>query len=94
MEARKHFFFVNKKEAKKTLLRWVGAGFDATAPTEESFCCFFSKKQSFLIFIDGVKPPFDIPDVALARRMPGIARRMPGSVGDPALISAPSGLAR
>jgi hypothetical protein len=49
-EARKHFFFVNKKEAKKTLLRWVGAGFDATAPTEESFLLLFFKKAVFPYF--------------------------------------------
>ena len=87
LEARKPFFFVNKKEAKKTLWRWVCAGFDATTPTSEVFCCFFSKKQFFLIFIDRAKPPFDIPDIAGARRLLGWA-------GDPALIIAPSGSAR
>ncbi|WP_460253625.1 hypothetical protein [Acidiphilium sp. MT5] len=38
---------MNKKEAKKTLLRWVGAGIDATAQTKGSFLLLFFKKAAF-----------------------------------------------
>ncbi|MBW4035580.1 MAG: hypothetical protein HIU90_08935 [Proteobacteria bacterium] len=39
------FFFVNKKEAKKTLLIWARAGENARAPESESFLLLFSKKE-------------------------------------------------
>jgi hypothetical protein len=42
----KVFFFVNKKEAKKTLLIWVRAGFSARAPRSESFLLLFFKKEA------------------------------------------------
>ncbi len=50
LDASKHFFFVNKKEAKKTLIF-----FDSTEAVvkqarsgAEVFCFFFSKKKCFL----------------------------------------------
>ncbi|WP_217696432.1 hypothetical protein, partial [Acidiphilium rubrum] len=44
----KSFFFVNKKEAKKTLLIWVRAFENARAPGSESFLLLFYKKEAFL----------------------------------------------
>jgi len=40
------FFFVNKKEAKKTLLIWARAGEDARAPESKSFLLLFYKKEA------------------------------------------------
>jgi hypothetical protein len=48
-QRRKHFFFVNKKEAKKTLLtwgRWRLRG--PRPPSTKVFWFFFLKKNSFL----------------------------------------------
>jgi hypothetical protein len=39
---------VNKKEAKKTSVIWVRAGFNARAPTQKSFLLLFFKKEAFL----------------------------------------------
>ncbi|WP_286838520.1 hypothetical protein [Acidiphilium sp. 34-64-41] len=44
----KSFFFVNKKEAKKTLVIWARAGSNARAPEFESFLLLFYKKEAFL----------------------------------------------
>jgi hypothetical protein len=41
----KVFFFVNKKEAKKTLLIWARAGETARAPESKSFLLLFYKKE-------------------------------------------------
>jgi hypothetical protein len=40
------FFFVNKKEAKKTLLIWARAGENARAPESKSFLLLFFKKEA------------------------------------------------
>ncbi|WP_139333942.1 MULTISPECIES: hypothetical protein [Acidiphilium] len=40
------FFFVNKKEAKKTLLIWARARENARAPESESFLLLFFKKEA------------------------------------------------
>jgi hypothetical protein len=37
---------VNKKEAKKTLLIWAGAGSNACAPESKSFLLLFYKKEA------------------------------------------------
>jgi hypothetical protein len=42
---RKVFFFVNKKEAKKTLLIWACARENARAPELKSFLLLFFKKE-------------------------------------------------
>jgi hypothetical protein len=42
---RRVFFFVNKKEAKKTSVIWVRAGFDADDPVQKSFLLLFFKKE-------------------------------------------------
>ncbi|MDD2859831.1 MAG: hypothetical protein PHI71_02030 [Acidiphilium sp.] len=42
----KSFFFVNKKEAKKTLLIWVRAGETARALSEQKFFASFLQKRS------------------------------------------------
>jgi hypothetical protein len=69
LEERKHFFFVRTKKKQKKL---CSAGSVPVSTLlhqlKKVFLrCFFSKKQFFLIFIDGAKPPSDIPDVALER---------------------------
>jgi hypothetical protein len=43
---RKHFFFVNKKEAKKTLLHLYRAGETAWGPVSKSFLLLFFKKEA------------------------------------------------
>jgi hypothetical protein len=46
-QARKVFFFVNKKEAKKTSLIWARAGENARASRSKSFLLLFYKKEAF-----------------------------------------------
>jgi hypothetical protein len=40
------FFFVNKKEAKKTSFIWAQVGFPARAPAPKSFLLLFFKKEA------------------------------------------------
>jgi hypothetical protein len=44
---RKHFFFVNKKEAKKTLIPLDRAGFRASGPVKQKF---FASRPARLFF--------------------------------------------
>jgi hypothetical protein len=44
----KLFFFMNKKEAKKTSLVWFTPVSKPIAQLKEVFCFFFSKKKPFL----------------------------------------------
>jgi hypothetical protein len=46
----KIFFFVNKKEAKKTLLNLARAGDTPEGQCAKVFCFFFSKKKRLLTF--------------------------------------------
>jgi len=46
---RKVFFFVNKKEAKKTLLIWARAGENARDSESKSFLLLFYKKEALAL---------------------------------------------
>jgi hypothetical protein len=56
LEVRKHFFFVNKKEAKKTLFTLDRAGLTARGPVSQKFFAspggepFFQKRSACLPF--------------------------------------------
>ncbi len=49
LEGRKHFFFVNKKEAKKTLLNWTVLVKQPVAQMSKSFLVTFFQKSNRLL---------------------------------------------